>query len=218
MTDANKPTGTADPDYSPRERGLKRRDLILDAAMALFLERGFEAASLQEIMSRAGGSLATLYRMFGSKEGLFNAVIERKAQAVFGELEVPDANVDMGEFLHTLGRRLMDLLVSPDVVGMNRLVLSEGARNPRIREIFMEQAPNRMYRFLAEYLSKQAEAGKLVRDMDTELAAVQFVELIRGAFYMRGLLGEPVSEIPDAERDRIVGHAVRVFLYGIVER
>lgn len=204
--------------YAPRERGLKRRDLILDAAMALFLERGFEAASLQEIMSRAGGSLATLYRLFGNKEGLFNAVIERKAEAVFGELEIPDVSADMADFLHALGRRLMDLLVSPDVVGMNRLVLSEGARNPKIRAIFMEQAPNRMYRFLAQYLSNQVDAGKLVPDMDTELAAIQFVELIRGAFYMRGLLGEPVNEIPEDERERIVAHAVSVFLYGIVRR
>ncbi|MCB1692713.1 MAG: TetR/AcrR family transcriptional regulator [Pseudomonadales bacterium] len=218
MSEPEKPYEVADPDYSPRERGLKRRDLILDAAMEVFLERGFEAASLSEIMARAGGSLATLYRLFGNKEGLFTAVIERRGQSIFGELEIPDADDDVRAFLEALGRRLLDLLLSADVIRLNRLILAEGVRNPRIREIFMEQAPNRMYRFLSGYLEQEIRAGKLASDLDARLAAIQFVEMIRGPFYLRGLLGEAVDQTPEAERDRIVREAVKRFLYGAAQQ
>ena len=55
----------------PAGRGASRRRAILDAAAALFLERGFADTSVGDVVKRSGGSLATLYSLFGSKEGLF---------------------------------------------------------------------------------------------------------------------------------------------------
>ncbi|RYD43145.1 MAG: TetR/AcrR family transcriptional regulator, partial [Sphingomonadales bacterium] len=51
---------------SPRER---RQSAILDAAESLFLEQGYERTSLAEIVKTSGGSLATLYELFGNKQG-----------------------------------------------------------------------------------------------------------------------------------------------------
>src|SRR3546814_4201594 len=61
---------------SPRER---RQSAILDAAESLFLEQGYERTSLAEIVKRSGGSLATLYELFGNKQGLLRAIADRKS-------------------------------------------------------------------------------------------------------------------------------------------
>src|SRR3546814_5445337 len=59
---------------SPRER---RHEAILDAAEALFIEQGYDRTSLAEIVRRSGGSLATLYELFGNKQGLLHAIAIR---------------------------------------------------------------------------------------------------------------------------------------------
>lgn len=206
----------AEPGYEPRERGLKRRDLFLDAAMEVFIERGFEAASLQEIVNRAGGSLSTLYRMFGNKEGLFHAVIQRKSESVFGSIAVPEQTDQPPEkLLFEIGTRLLDLILSPDAIGVHRLLIAEGAKNPQLREIFMELAPQRLYTFLTDYFTLQISNGQF-RDCDPILAAVQFVEMVRGNFYMRSLLGEDVK-LSRQERETVVRHAVDVFLHGVCQ-
>ena len=56
------------------DRGVARKQAFLQAAREVFLEHGYEAASVNEVVRRAGGSLATLYSQYGSKEGLFLAV------------------------------------------------------------------------------------------------------------------------------------------------
>lgn len=204
----------AEPGYEPRERGLKRRDLFLDAAIEVFVERGFESASLQEVVNRAGGSLATLYRLFGNKEGLFQAVIQRKAESVFGGIVVPEqTDLPPDQLLFMIGSRLLDLIFTRDAIGVYRLIIAEGAKNPRLREIFMDLAPNRVYTILTDYFNLQVKEGKF-RDCDTSLAAVQFIEMIRGNFYMRSLLGENIK-LSKQKREHVVRHAVDVFLHGV---
>ncbi|MBU1289240.1 MAG: TetR/AcrR family transcriptional regulator, partial [Alphaproteobacteria bacterium] len=56
-------------DTEPLSRGDKRRAAFIAAARQVFLEQGYEAASMSEIVLRAGGSLSTLYSQFGDKQG-----------------------------------------------------------------------------------------------------------------------------------------------------
>ena len=61
----------AKPDLArPNPKREARRDAMLDAALELFLERGYGAISLTDVVKRSGGSLATLYELFGGKLGL----------------------------------------------------------------------------------------------------------------------------------------------------
>lgn len=212
-TPASASIEVADDNYAPRKRGLLRRDRILDAATEVFSRQGYEAASLQEIVSQAGGSLATLYRLFGNKEGLFEAVIERKSTQLLDSLDLPHM---MGEsprkVLFNVGINLLELILSPEVLAMHRLLIAESGRNPRLREIFMTLAPERSQRALTEYLQYQVDHGKLKID-DCRLAAVQFVNMIKGNYYMRRLLGEDIA-ISDEEKRRQVEHAVGLFVDG----
>lgn len=203
----------AETGYAPRERGLIRRDRILDAATEVFMQSGYEAASLQEIVARAGGSLATLYRQFGNKEGLFQSMIERKSSRLLERLDLPHmGGRDPGEVLYSVGMNFLELILSPDVLSLHRLLIAESSRNPRLREIFLAMAPERSLRAVADYLQKQVDAGRLQLD-DCYLAASQFLNMIKGDMHMRSLMGEPI-ELSDGERERIVNHALKLFLHG----
>ena len=71
------------PESQPRRgRGDGRRQAILDAADEIFLEAGFQAASMAAIAARVGGSKGTLYNYFPSKEDLFLACVSRHCEAL----------------------------------------------------------------------------------------------------------------------------------------
>ena len=81
-----------------------RRAAFLDAAQEVFLEQGFEAANMSEIVRRAGGSLATLYAQFGDKEGIFLAMLETRMKEVTATLEVElQAHTPVEEGLRRIG-------------------------------------------------------------------------------------------------------------------
>jgi len=66
--------------------GKERREQLLDVGRALFAERGFEAASIEEIASRAGVSKPVVYEHFGGKEGLYAVVVDREMSALLARV------------------------------------------------------------------------------------------------------------------------------------
>ncbi|OFC69380.1 TetR/AcrR family transcriptional regulator [Alteromonas confluentis] len=202
-----------DDSYTPREKGLQRRNKILDAAEASFIENGYEATSLQEIMSKAGGSLATLYRMFGNKEGLFKAIIERATENLSDSLLPLDAdNPEPEKVLNALGIAFINVLTSPYVGAIHRLLISESARYPQLREIFMQTAPERNLRRVEDYLRKLNQRGYLEIN-DCKIAAEQLVSLFKGTMHLRSVLGEEVI-LSEDEKAHYVESAVSMFLNG----
>jgi AcrR family transcriptional regulator len=71
---------------TPNRRGLKSRELVLDAAERVMAERGFEAATLALVVEEAGIPMSSVYHYFGSKEGILLAVMERGAERFFADL------------------------------------------------------------------------------------------------------------------------------------
>ena len=196
-------------------KGLERQKRILDAARAVFLEQGYDNASINEIMCRAGGSLSTLYRLFGSKLGLFEAMMEQTSNEVFAAFEAFECSVKRQEtpekVLKRYARQLLDRVLTPEAIGVYRLITTDcNSEREQLRRLFYEQGPKRINEKLAAYLRAQAEAGVLQIE-DPELAAYQFVSMVKGPFQMRALLG---MEIRDEELDAAVDLAVGIFLNG----
>jgi AcrR family transcriptional regulator len=73
-------------EVTPNRRGLKSRELVLDAAERVMAERGFEAATLALVVQEAGVPMSSVYHYFGSKEGILLAVMERGAERFFDDL------------------------------------------------------------------------------------------------------------------------------------
>jgi AcrR family transcriptional regulator len=84
----------ARPEVTPNRRGLKSRELVLDAAERVMAERGFEAATLALVVDEAGIPMSSVYHYFGSKDGILLAVMERGANRFFADL--PDLERRMG--------------------------------------------------------------------------------------------------------------------------
>ena len=73
-------------DVRPNRRGMRSRELVLDAAEQLMAEHGFEAATLARVVEEAGIPMSSVYHYYGSKDGILLAVMERGAQRFFADL------------------------------------------------------------------------------------------------------------------------------------
>ncbi len=209
---ADTPVNAADPEPAT-ERGRYRRERIMDAATEVLIEQGYERASVSEIGRRAGGSLQTLYRQFGSKEGLLRAIIERKCRAVYGPLEPADIlDQEPEQALYELGMRLAQLALTAEALMLYRIVLAEGHRNPALRRMFYEEGPGRAQELLAQYFRRQVERGRL-RLGDCDVAAMQFLDMVKGSYAMPALLGQGPSP-DDPAIEAAVRQAVATFLEG----
>jgi TetR/AcrR family transcriptional regulator, mexJK operon transcriptional repressor len=165
-----------------------KAESILAAAKRTFLAAGFGAVSMDAIAREAGVSKATVYAHFAGKEDLFGAVIERECERYFarfsaGELDVGDVRAS----LTVLGRRFLELLLSPDGIALHRIILGEVTRFPGLGEVFWRAGPERQRVQIEAFLKSAAASGTLAL-ADTRLAAEQFVSLVRGDVQLRHLL------------------------------
>ena len=101
---------------------------IVDVAHRLFLDRGYENVSMNDIVKEAGGSLATLYKHFGNKEQLFIYVMEQKSEELFGEWERQSVCYEgrIEAFLMMIGKSYLDLVADDDAILFHRLIVSLG--------------------------------------------------------------------------------------------
>lgn len=113
-----------------RTKTEEKRQAIIDVAAATFGELGFERTSMSEICTRLGGSKATLYNYFPSKEALFLEVMFQASEADFQNtmLALQAGNDDAARTLCNFGQRFLGLLYSPEVMSVRRLLVSEGGR------------------------------------------------------------------------------------------
>lgn len=200
------------PDALHRSRGETRRAAILAAARDVFLEYGYGAATLDEIIRRAGGSRATLYGHFGGKDGLFAAIIARLCEEIVAPLDRPAPEADFESTLGTIGRHYLETLLSPEGLALYRLVASESARFPELGQRVYAAGPQAAARGLAAYLRREATRNDLSL-ADPDLAARHFLELVKGDLHARALFnaGTPSK----AEINACVREGVRTFLHGI---
>ncbi|GGB29183.1 TetR family transcriptional regulator [Sphingomonas metalli] len=157
------PPEIADPCATRREqRKQDRRQAIVDAAKISFLEDGYAATSMSGLLKTLGGSKATLWSYFRSKEELFAAVIADLTQA--SRLEMAEAlstATELEPALTAYCRSLMRKLNNPDSIATYRLVVGESGRFPEVGRIFYQQAVEPTRARLAAFLADHIAAGWL---------------------------------------------------------
>ncbi len=189
-----------------------KRRAILDAAAAVFRERGMAGAAMTAVAARISGSKATLYRYFSSKEELFLAVMLDEvlddAAAVF------DALAPRGDLRLTLehfGVRLLRLTLSPEALAARRMGIAEGSRSGIGQKLF-ERGPQAVWTRMAEFLRGEMIAGRL-RQADPWRAAMHLRGLLEADLVNRALIGADADTRPASLR-RYAVEAVEVFLRG----
>src|SRR5689334_7626371 len=193
-----------------RPRDPERVRRILEAAQRHFSEHGLERASVDAIAAAAGVSKMTVYSNFGSKEGLFQAVVrDRSATVVPGFSGAGALDPDQPEkALLAIGARFLSL-TRGDALGALRAVYGVAGAQPEVCRAVYEEGPERVKGELAAYLRRATAAGSL-KVRNPLQAADLFFSMFLGSGHMRGLLK---LEMPDSRENKaLLREAVRVFM------
>ncbi len=190
-----------------------KRQEILKAAAQVFREMGFERASMSDIRARVGGSKATLYNYFPSKEALFfDGMYQAKEvefDAIIGALD-PEA-VDLQRELIRFGQKFLAVLYSPDAIAIRRLAISESRRSG-VGKLSFERATLPIEKRVAEFLKHGMKRG-LLRSADAKTAAIHLLSLLESELLQRVLLGVLEMVKPEA-LNAAARRGVEVFLSG----
>lgn len=202
--------GRKEKDVPPATAGEKRRKAMIDAAYALFTEKGYAAVSVDEIILRSKGSKSSLYKFFGNKEGILKAVTETLADEMVREIrfEFPSGR-PIREALYRIGMILVDLALSDNAINQHRHAVAHAREFPGVSKLWYESGPRRSFDGITEFLEKEAAAGRL-RISNPRRAALLFAGMIIFHENMRLLVCLPRSR--RSALTAMVSEAVDVFL------
>lgn len=189
----------------------ERRRRYLAAAQELFAEHGYAGTTMDMLVGEVGGSKATLYQYFPSKEALVRGLMDEVASSISGStVELVDADVPLEAALSRIGRAALDGVLGPRATTLFRLSLGEYGRFPELARVVWEKGPAVTYADFRRFLDERQRRGE-VRVEDTQLAAEQFIAGLVGHLQPKVAMG--IAEPPGpAESDRRVASAVRTFL------
>lgn len=202
--------GSSNPLHVVAEEDSSKRRQILDGARKVFMDLGFDGASMNEIARSAGVSKGTLYVYFADKNRLFEAIVEEdsleQGKVAFNFDPARDPETTLRDF----GRAYITLLCRPGGGSSIRTVMAIAERMPDVGRRFYENVLNKTINHLADYLKVHVASGDLAID-DCRLAASQFMEMCKASLFLPYVFqAEPA---PSPERiGKVVDSATRMFL------
>lgn len=142
----------------------RKRAEIVDIATRSFFERGYAATSMSAVAEELGGSKATLWAHFSSKEELFAAVIDHQVEGFSRDIdEVLTSQTFSLPALRRAFLHFLDCLLRENSVRLFRLALSEGGRFPEISEVFYSRGPAKMRKYIVEFYATRFDEVEAVR-------------------------------------------------------
>ena len=193
------------------EDSSKRRQ-ILEGARKVFMNLGFDGASMGEIARAAGVSKGTLYVYFADKNRLFEAIVEEETLAQGKVVFNFDPERDVSTTLTEFGQAYIQMLCRPGGGSATRTVMAIAERMPEVGRRFYNNVVAQTIARLATYLEARTEAGDLAIE-DCQLAATQFMQMCQASLFMPFIF--QAAPAPSAKRiAEVVGSATRMFLAG----
>ena len=190
---------------------MDRRNHYLDAAMRLFAEHGYVGTTMDMIIVETGGSKATLYKHFPTKEDLVTGLMERVASTVSAEMDDPAASTQpVADELTAIARSVCLGVWSPGALAVLRLCLGEYGRFPDLAHAVWDHGPARTYANFRAFLIERERQGDLIID-DPQIAAEQFLGGLVGHLQLKLAFGMTDPPMP-AEIDARIDSAVQTFL------
>jgi AcrR family transcriptional regulator len=187
----------------------EKRQAIVDAAFEVFSEVGFEQASMSEIAARAGGSKATLYSYFQSKEEMFAEFMTAAAQQVIAAFHLLKTSVPVRDALGSFGKHYLVAVLRPQLLAVRRLAHQAGGRS-NVGALFYERGPKRGWQMMAAFLQQLIDAGQL-RSCNAAIASAHLRTLYEAELMELCLFGVPADTSP-RNIAKVVQRAVDVFM------
>jgi TetR/AcrR family transcriptional regulator, mexJK operon transcriptional repressor len=155
----------------------QRRERVVRLAAPLFLKKGYDNVSIDEIIGVVGGSKATIYAWFGGKEGLFEAVVRQECSDVVLAIHADPAG-SLETQLTEIGQSFLAMVLSPPILEFHRLMVSIGRTFPATGRLFYETGPASAYSIVATWVAKQQKEGRISQEEDPYRLAVLFLDKI----------------------------------------
>ena len=196
-------------------RARQRAGKFLEAAIEVFLEKGYRDARLSDVVARAGGSLATLYRIYGDKEGLLHAIIAQSVAALGSSVSaLLESTLPPEQALPEAAVHMLDDLLSPARIVAHRVVIGDGPANPALFDWFNAHAIQPAVSGLAVYFEREDRLGRLRVD-DPAMVAHRFYMAVYGSPMLLGIAGALRTADLAAERQETRAATLQ-FLRGIL--
>jgi AcrR family transcriptional regulator len=171
---------------------------------------GFEQASMSEIAARAGGSKATLYSYFQSKEEMFAECMTAAAQQeISAAFELLKTSVPVRDALASFGKHYLVAVLKPQLLAVRRLAHHEGGRS-NVGALFYERGPKLGWEMVAGFLQQLIGVGQL-RGCSAAIATAHLRTLYEAELMDLCLFGVPADTSP-RNIEKVVQRAVEVFM------
>ncbi|RXT57267.1 TetR family transcriptional regulator [Bosea sp. Tri-44] len=198
------------------DRSERKRGTVLEAATSLFLSKGYDGTTMDEVAALAGVSKPTLYRYFADKERLYAEIVAATTDNIDGLLKLVAeelaASDDPREGLQRLANKFLTALMQPDLLRLRRLVIANAERFPEVGQGWFSRGFGRVLQTLSGAFQRYAANGRLRMD-DPLLAADHFAGLVLWIPLNRAMFSGNCDSDP-AELARYAEAAVDAFLRG----
>lgn len=146
------------------KRGMERCIAFLNIATGLFLEKGYDAVSLNDIIQHAGGSKASIYKFFGNKEGLFKAICDYRRDIWLQNLYLNTKNHEsnLRNFFLTILQNFHYHIIDPKNIQLLRLILERVKNDAELANYLHKKGPQQIIENIKDYLIKATEQGIIV--------------------------------------------------------
>jgi len=195
--------------------GLSQADRILWAAGAVFLEKGFDAATTLDIAARARVSKRDLYKQFASKQGILEALIAAHSN----EMSTPELAdpIDLKHLLDALrafGPRFLASYLDPLKIALYRVAIAEAPTSSHLGEVIESAGAGPVIALFTEFMSKAVARG-IVAATDAELVMAAYFNMLIGSWQLWLLTGThapPDAKTIQAQADKAVEVVRRIIL------
>jgi TetR/AcrR family transcriptional repressor of mexJK operon len=201
----------------PREgtQSARKHKAITEAATALFLGKGYQDTSVDEIAALAAVGKQTVYKHFADKQRLFSEIILGNiatAEAFTSTTaDILHNTNDLERDLREVARRYLTTVIQPSVLQLRQLIIAEADRFPQLARTYYERVPGHTLTTLASCFQDLAERGLLQID-EPALAATHFAWLVLGQPLNQAMFCGYAGPFSPSELDHLADAAVRVFL------
>jgi TetR/AcrR family transcriptional repressor of mexJK operon len=189
-------------------RVTRSRALILDAAAQVFLDRGYQGVTVDQVAEAAGVAKRTIYNVYGEKDALFRATILRSIEVAdrFSTSIAADVRevADPASELPEIGARLAEAVLIGPVLPLRRLLIMESGAFPELAAEYRRRAPEAVLRALAELFTELVARGHLWPG-DPVLTSEHFAFLVMGADLDRGMFAEQHFTADEIRRRALAG-------------
>jgi len=200
-----------------RRRAEARPDEVLDAALDLFIAKGFATTRVEDIAARAGISKGAVYLYFPSKEALLEGLVLRAVSPIatlaLSQLETVsgDPRIVIAQTLRMVADRLAD----PKVVAIPRLIVHEVAQFPELATMYRKEVLDRIVPVVVRLIARGVEEGYF-RPVDPELT----VRSVVGPIALHLILAEVFGMTPAGglEMDRMMANHLSILFDGLARK